>query len=112
MTVIQLSLFLVLERFPDCRDAFRQLYVKDDGFQSLCENYRQCLAALRYWSGSRDADAAERQREYLTIQHELERELGDYCRHHCPDGQIPAHRAGDDRNRSTAAQVGVLDRQP
>lgn len=111
MTVIQLSLFLVIERFPDCRDAFRCLYVKDDGFQSLCENYQQCLAALRYWSRSKGADAAERQREYLKIQRELELEFRDYCRHYCPDGKIPAHQAGDHRNRSTAAQVEGLDPQ-
>lgn len=78
--IIRPGLFLVIERFPDRRDVFKRLYAEQEGFRSLCDNYRQCLDALHYWAHADQTTAPNRHREYRSLLHELERELRQYCR--------------------------------
>ena len=78
--IIRPGLFLVIERFPDRRDVFKRLYKDHEGFRTLCENYRQCLEALRYWAQVDTQLAPARHREYHSLLKELERELRQYRR--------------------------------
>lgn len=75
MTVIHPGLFLILQRFPDHKDALRQMYRESESFQSTCYQYQKCSEALRYWAKSRRADAPDRHREYMMLLHELELEI-------------------------------------
>jgi hypothetical protein len=75
MSIIEPSLFLVFERFPDHKETVKALYRESEDFQSLCEDYRQCAFALRYWSRSSEEHAPARKEEYTALLQELEEEL-------------------------------------
>ena len=75
MTLIKKAVFYVLERFPDRKPAIAGLFKESRDFQSLCEDYRQCLEALRHWKGSEEEDAPARRREYAALLIELEAEI-------------------------------------
>jgi len=75
MSIIEPSLFLIFERFPDSKEAVKAFYRESEDFQSLCEDYRQCALALRYWSRSSGEDAPARTEEYTLLLQELEEEL-------------------------------------
>jgi hypothetical protein len=75
MRVIQPSLFLIMKRFPDCRNALRQKYRTSESFQSLCQNYQKCTVALGHWVKSEHEEAPSRQREYSELKEELELEI-------------------------------------
>ena len=75
MPVIHPSLFLVMKRFPDQKDALRQLYRTSETFQSICQNYQKCEEALQFWTASEDESAPERQKEYAQLLQELELEI-------------------------------------
>jgi len=40
------SLALVMMRFPKHRESIGRLYRTSESFQSLCDDYRDCLAAI------------------------------------------------------------------
>lgn len=88
MTVIYPSLFQVFKRFPDSRNVLHHLYVSDESFPSLCDNYRQCSEAVRYWADSKDEIAPERHREYQELLNALEMEITQYC----SEGQNAGYR--------------------
>lgn len=75
MTVIQPGLFSLFERFPDRKETIKALFEKNESFQTLCDDYRQCAEALRYWNRSSDEDAPARMREYKALLRELEEEI-------------------------------------
>jgi len=75
MPIIEPGLFLVIKRFPDHKEAVKGLYRESEDFQSLCEDYRQCAVALRYWSRSSEEHAPARRDEYTLLLQELEEEL-------------------------------------
>ncbi len=75
MRVIQPSLFLIMKRFPDRRNALRQMYRTSESFRSLCRNYQKCSEALDYWAKSKSAEAPDRRREYSALLQELELEI-------------------------------------
>jgi hypothetical protein len=75
MRVIQPSLFLVMNRFPDRRNDLRQMYRTSESFQSICQNYQKCTVALGHWVKSKHEDAPSRQREYSELIDELELEI-------------------------------------
>jgi hypothetical protein len=75
MTVIHPGLFLILQRFPDHKDALRQMYRESESFQSICYQFQKCQEAVRYWAKSERPEAADRHREYMTLLHELELEV-------------------------------------
>jgi hypothetical protein len=78
--IIRPGLFLVIERFPDRRDEFKRLYAEQEPFRALCENYRQCRDALRYWARNDQIVAKDRRLEYQGLLLELEGELRRYRR--------------------------------
>jgi hypothetical protein len=75
MTVIHPGLFLILRRFPDHKDALRQMHRTSESFQSTCHNYQKCTEALHYWTKSSRSEAPDRNREYKMLLHELETEV-------------------------------------
>ena len=75
MSIIESGLFFVFERFPDRKATVKALYRESEDFQSLCEDYRQCALALRYWSRSPEDYAPSRRQEYTILLRELEEEI-------------------------------------
>jgi hypothetical protein len=75
MTVIHPGLFLLLQRFPDHKDALRQMYHASESFQSICYHYQKCSDAVRYWAKSKLPEAPDRYREYMILLQELELEI-------------------------------------
>ena len=75
MPVIHPSLFFIMKRFPDRKDAIRQNYRTCETFQNICQNYQKCAEALHYWTNSEDKNAPEREKEYSTLLQELEQEI-------------------------------------
>ena len=72
------GLSIALDRFPDRRDAIVQLDRKNETFQTLCNDYRKCELALRYWIQSEKDGAECRREEYEALQRELEGEILRY----------------------------------
>ena len=75
MSVINLAIFFVMEKFPDRRDLVKRLFSASANFQTLCEDFRQCSEALRYWIQSMETDAPARRLEYKALQRELAGEI-------------------------------------
>jgi hypothetical protein len=78
MTVIQSSVFHVLEKFPDRAGDIKRLYKENREFHTICEDYRQCAAALHHWSQSNEKEAPARRQEYAFLQQELMEEIYQY----------------------------------
>jgi len=72
------SLDLIMARFPEHRETLERLYIKSESFESLCDDIRECLAALDTWSRSMQEEAPAYRREYSMLLDELERELLEY----------------------------------
>lgn len=75
MKILQLSLFSVLERFSDRREAIRSRFVKSETFKAICEDYKICLETLRHWRRFEGEGAEQRQQEYSDLLKELEEEI-------------------------------------
>jgi hypothetical protein len=75
MTVIPPSLFIVLKRFPERKDCIKRLFRENDNFQSICEDYRNCAEAVRYWNRSESEEAPARREEYAALLRDLEEEI-------------------------------------
>ena len=72
------GLSIALDRFPDRRDTIAQLDKENMTFQTLCNDYRKCKLALRYWIQSEKDGAEYRREEYEALQRELEGEILRY----------------------------------
>ena len=72
------GLSIALDRFPDRRDTIAQLDKENMTFQTLCNDYRKCKLALRYWIQSEKDGAECRREEYEALQRELEGEILRY----------------------------------
>jgi hypothetical protein len=68
----------VLERFPEGAARIRDLFQHNPSFQSLCEDYRDCLAAWQYWRQADSAEAPALCQSYTEVRHELEQEVRQY----------------------------------
>ena len=75
----------VVARFPKRELEIHRQYAHDEKFQEVCEDYRDCLVALRHWEGA-GAAGAGRVEDYRRIRDELEE--GD-----SPDPRCPATAA-------------------
>jgi len=75
MPVIQTSLFSVMKRFPDHKDAVKKLFAESESFQTVCEDYRRCAEALRHWNRSTSEEAPARREEYEALLRGLEEEI-------------------------------------
>jgi hypothetical protein len=75
MAVIQPSVFILFERFPEQKETIKALFRKNESFKTLCEDYHRCAVALQHWNQFLDEDALVRMREYETLLRELEEEI-------------------------------------
>ena len=65
----------ILERLSDKSHMIELLMTKDPEFVALCEDYNDCVNALRYWGRSKAPEAETRVNEYRTLIGELEEEI-------------------------------------
>jgi hypothetical protein len=74
------ALATVWAKFPGAVAKIRHLFQHNPSFQSLCEDYRDCLAAHQYWRQASDtSDEAKAVWEsYVELLGELEEELRQY----------------------------------
>jgi hypothetical protein len=75
MTVIQPSLYMLFDRFPERKETIKALFKNNESFKTLCEDYRRCAEVLQHWNQSLDEDAAARMREYEALLRDLEEEI-------------------------------------
>jgi hypothetical protein len=72
------ALASVLEKFPETAVRIRGLFQQSPSFQSLCEDYRDCLAAWHYWRQAASEEALALCQSYAELLQELEEEVGQY----------------------------------
>ena len=72
------ALASVLEKFPEGAARIRELFQQNPSFQSLCEDYRDCLAAWQYWRQADSAEAPALCQSYAEVYRELEQEVRQY----------------------------------
>ena len=72
------ALTSVMEKFPDARAKIRELFLRSPSFQSLCEDYRDCLAAWQYWRQAASKEAPALCQSYAELLQELEQEVRQY----------------------------------
>jgi hypothetical protein len=65
----------ILERFPDRSESIALLMDENPEFRTMCEDYDDCVNALRHWVHSKEPEAATRSSEYRTLIQELEEEI-------------------------------------
>jgi len=75
MPITLTSLFPVMKRFPNRRNAVKQLFKESNSFQTMCEDYRECIDALDYWKRSDSKEAPLRRTEYSALLRDLEMEI-------------------------------------
>ena len=73
--MIQPGLFALFERFPNHKSAIKTQYLQSDSFKTLCSDFKQCAAAIKYWKRSPDEEATQRSKEYMALLAELEEEV-------------------------------------
>ena len=80
MPIAYTGLPTVLSRFPDHQETIKRLFREKETFQTLCEDYRECLEALKYWNRSSTPEASQRRAEYSGLLEELETEILEYAK--------------------------------
>jgi len=78
LSSIKPSLFLVMSKFPDQKDAIKSLFLKNNNFQEICGDYQKCTEAIEYWRQSTRENSALRADEYVALLMELEEEICEY----------------------------------
>ncbi len=69
------ALASVLENFPEAVARIRELFQQSPDFQSLCEDYRECLANWRHWRQADSEQAPDYCKIYAELLKELEQEV-------------------------------------
>jgi len=72
------GLSLIMNRFPKEGQALRRLFQESLSFQSLCNDYQECLAELQNWQQSTSEEAPAWRDEYGHLLLELEQEVRQY----------------------------------
>jgi hypothetical protein len=67
-----------LEKFPESAGKIGHLFQQSSSFQSLCEDYRDCLAAWQHWRQAASEEAPAVCRSYVELLGELEEEVRHY----------------------------------
>lgn len=86
---------LILKKFPKEEEKLQRLFQASLSFQSLCEDYRDCLAALQYWQQAASPEAPETCQSYAELLQELEQEVQQYLD---PEKAASFKRKGADEN--------------
>ena len=85
MAVVHPSIFQVIRRFPEHREAILHLYISSEVFRAACNDYKKCRKALIYWSSLSSDESSARRAEYGELLHSLETEIIDYL----SEGTLP-----------------------
>jgi hypothetical protein len=85
----------VLEKFPETAAAIRELFHRSASFQSLCGDYRDCLAAWHYWRQSPAEEAPVLCQSYAELLQELEEEIRQFLEQQ-KDSAISLQNGGED----------------
>jgi hypothetical protein len=72
------GLLPVLKRFPEERAALQRLFLESSTFQSLCDDYRDCLAAWQQYEQSTSEEAPDLAKAYAELLGELEEEVRQF----------------------------------
>ena len=72
------ALGCVVGRFPNREEVIRDLFDSDPAFQSLCEDYCECLRSLAHWTGQASEQAPLYQQDYQELLSDLESEIQRY----------------------------------
>jgi hypothetical protein len=73
------ALAAILEKFPEAAARIRELFQQQNSsFQSLCEDYRDCLAAWCYWRQADSGEAPTLCQSYAELLQELEQDVRQY----------------------------------
>jgi hypothetical protein len=72
------GLSLIMERFPEERQAVCRFFRESRSFQSLCNDYQECLAELENWQQSTSEEAPAWRDEYAQLLRALEQEVRQY----------------------------------
>jgi hypothetical protein len=83
------ALTSVLEKFPETAARIRELFLRSPSFQSLCEDYRDCVAAWQYWRLAASEDAPPLCQSYAELLQELEQEVRQYLEQEQAPGSMP-----------------------
>jgi hypothetical protein len=83
------ALSLIMERFPEEGQALRRLFEESLSFQSLCDDYQECLAELQNWQQSTSEEAPAWSDEYAHLLLELEQEVRQYLEQEQSPGSKP-----------------------
>ena len=68
----------VVERFPERKELVRRLYLKDEQFRSMCEDFLLSIDSLRRFEGRPDAHLRPEVDDYRALLGELEAEIRSY----------------------------------
>jgi hypothetical protein len=85
----KVALASVLEKFPEAAARIRELFQQTPSFQSLCEDYRDCLAAWWYWRQATTEEAPALCQSYTELLQELEQEVRQYLEQEQSPGSKP-----------------------
>lgn len=69
---------VVSDRFPKFVSVIRRLFLKDQGFRSICEDYVLAVETLARFQRLPDADFRTEIPEFKRVVHELEVEILSY----------------------------------
>ena len=83
------GLSLIMNRFPEERQALHRLFQESLSFQSLCDDYQECLAELQNWQQSTAEEAPAWGDEYAHLLLELEQEVRQYLQQEQSPGSKP-----------------------
>ena len=83
------ALASVMEKFPDARAKIRELFLRSPSFQSLCEDYRDSLAAWQYWRQAASEEAPALCQSYAELLQELDQEVRQYLEQEQAPGSMP-----------------------
>lgn len=65
----------VIERFPERVQTVRLLYLRDERFRAICEDFTLAISALQRFEQRPDASLRPEVDDYRTLVRELEEEL-------------------------------------
>ena len=74
----EVSLIPVLKKFPEATVRVQELFQQSSSFQSLCEDYHDCLSAWQYWRQAASEEAPDLYQSYTELLQELEQEIRQY----------------------------------
>jgi hypothetical protein len=83
------ALASVLEKFPESPARIRELFYRNPSFQSLCEDYRDCLTAWNYWARGTAPEAPAVCQSYANLLQELGYEVRQYLALEQAPGLMP-----------------------